>query len=174
MANPDHVAIIQKGVEKWNEWRKKHHDVTPDLSRYDFSGSSLGEANLSAADLSEANLAKANLNASDLSEANLAKANLNAADLSEANLTKANLSYSNQSNANLTGANFSGAELKNTDFKKSMMGFCIFGDVDLSNARGLDSVSHVAPSTIGIDSLYKSQGNIPNIFLVNHQNKYHL
>jgi hypothetical protein len=31
--------------------------------------------------------------------------------------------------------------------------------------RGLDTLEHNGPSTIGIDTLYSSQGNIPAVFL---------
>ncbi len=39
------------------------------------------------------------------------------------------------------------------------------GDVDLSTVRGLETVQHYGPSTIGIDTLYRSQANIPEAFL---------
>src|SRR5439155_1880967 len=41
----------------------------------------------------------------------------------------------------------------------------VFGDVDLSVAKGLETVHHYGPSTIGIDTIYHSQGNIPEAFL---------
>lgn len=40
-----------------------------------------------------------------------------------------------------------------------------FGDVDLSLVHGLATVQHEGPSTIGIDTLYRSHGNIPEVFL---------
>jgi TIR domain len=40
-------------------------------------------------------------------------------------------------------------------------------DVDLSRVLGLESVLHLAPSRIGIDTIYKSKGQIPEIFLRN-------
>ena len=46
MANPEHVAILKRGVEVWNKWRIANPEVRPDLS----------EADLNKADLSEANL----------------------------------------------------------------------------------------------------------------------
>ncbi len=41
----------------------------------------------------------------------------------------------------------------------------MFGDTDLSTARGLETVRHEFPSTIGIDTIYNSKGNIPGVFL---------
>ena len=37
--------------------------------------------------------------------------------------------------------------------------------MDLSTARGLETIDHQRPSSIGIDTLYLSQGNIPEVFL---------
>jgi hypothetical protein len=40
-----------------------------------------------------------------------------------------------------------------------------FGNNDLSTAIGLDSISHRGPSTIGVDTLFLSHGQIPASFL---------
>jgi hypothetical protein len=55
----------------------------------------------------------------------------------------------------LSWANFSEARVSGTNF----------ADVDLSTVRGLESVIHDGPSTVGIDTIYKSRGKIPEIFL---------
>jgi hypothetical protein len=39
--------------------------------------------------------------------------------------------------------------------------------VDLSNVKGLESLMHLGPSTIGIDTIYKSMGKVPVPFLKN-------
>jgi TIR domain len=41
----------------------------------------------------------------------------------------------------------------------------VIGNVDLSEARGLEYVTHMGPPTIGIDSIFRSKGKIPEIFL---------
>jgi len=41
----------------------------------------------------------------------------------------------------------------------------IHADVDLSEVTGLETSRHFGPSSIGIDTLYKSQGRIPDEFL---------
>jgi hypothetical protein len=41
----------------------------------------------------------------------------------------------------------------------------MFGDTDLSLVKGLEAVNHVLPSTIGIDTIYLSNGKIPEVFL---------
>src|SRR5262249_926187 len=41
----------------------------------------------------------------------------------------------------------------------------IFAAVDLSGVKGLESVEHKGPSTIGIDTILHSRGMIPEVFL---------
>jgi uncharacterized protein YjbI with pentapeptide repeats len=90
-----HVAILKRGVAKWNKYRLKNDDRPyvdgADLSGLDLSGANLREADLSGANLSRANLTGANLNEANLNEANLRGANLYAAQLVATDLTGANL-----------------------------------------------------------------------------------
>ena len=51
------------------------------------------------------------------------------------------------------------------NFERTTVGRTLFGSVNLSSCSGLDSVVHLAPSTIGVDSIIRSKGRIPEIFL---------
>ena len=150
------------------------------LQKANFSGAELIEANLSYADLIEANLSgsnlsrsnlsRSNLSGADLSLANLSRADLSVADLFvadlfEANLSRADLSVADFSEAKLSGADFSGADFSGADLSGARIAWTIFGDVDLSVAKGLDTVRHFGPSTIGMDTLQHSKGAIPEDFL---------
>ena len=86
MAKQEHLAILNQGVEMWNQWRKEHTDMQPDLSRTTFIGADFGKADLSFVNLSEANLYQTNF-----TKANLTKANLHEASFYQANLHEANL-----------------------------------------------------------------------------------
>src|ERR1035438_8043489 len=146
-----------------------------DLSGANLGGANLRGANLSMASLREAALSKAdlggaNLTGADLTLANLYEANLTEADLDSAKLVGANLRRAALSGANLSGtdlhrADFSGANLTGADFTGAHAGGTVFADVDLSTAKGLEAVYHAGPSTIGIDTIYKSHGKIPEPFL---------
>jgi hypothetical protein len=46
-----------------------------------------------------------------------------------------------------------------------MMDNTELGNVDLSGAKGLEEVNHEGPSSVGIDTIYLSSGNIPKDFL---------
>jgi hypothetical protein len=65
----------------------------------------------------------------------------------------------------LSGANLSRADLSRADLSKTILGYTIFADCDLSETKGLDAITHRAPCSIGIDTIYKSKGKIPESFL---------
>ncbi len=155
MANKEHIKIIRQGVETWNKWVKENPKVVPDLSRASFIGANLTNANLTDANLTDANLSSANLISANLSCADLGGAFLIGADLIDANLTGTFLS-----NANLSGADLSHADLSN-----AIIGWTIFANNDLSKVKGLDTLDHIGPSMISIDTLYKSGGKIDEFFL---------
>jgi len=135
------------------------------LSGADLYGAKLAETDLSAANLSDANLTVANLSGANLQEAILQGANLRAANLRRANFSGAKLSGVNFGGANLEGANLSGATLTDSNFEKAVVCHTTFADNDLSNVRGLETVQHLGPSTIGIDTISRSRGKISKSFL---------
>ena len=51
MANPEHVLILDEGVDAWNSWRDKQHDLVPDLSGIDLTGRFLQAINFSGVNL---------------------------------------------------------------------------------------------------------------------------
>jgi uncharacterized protein YjbI with pentapeptide repeats len=157
MADESHLDILkEQGVEAWNSWRKQKPSVRPDLS----------QAFLWHADLSKANLSEAKLVGADLRSANLSGAQaFFGANLSEANLSKADLRSANLPFALLVRADLSKADLRGADLTGASLVWTMLGDVDLSTVQGLDTVMHHGPSTIGIDTLYRSNGQIPEVFL---------
>jgi uncharacterized protein YjbI with pentapeptide repeats len=175
MANQEHLDILKQGVNTWNTWRTQYPRIRPDLgdaylSRADLSNADLSHADLSDADLSGANLHHANLHHADLSHVNLSGANLHHANLSHVNLNVTDLSRAILTEANLSGAvlittNLSYAQLLGANLHNAKLGWTIFGDVDLSAVKGLDSVDHEGPSTIGTDTILNSEGVIPEAFL---------
>ena len=166
-----------------------------DLRWADLTWANLGGANLNRADLRRANLSRAIFNMANLSEANLSETYLSGADLSEADLKRAIFIRSDLAgadlsnadcqradfrwaylikaifnNANLTGANLieanlTKAELNRSNLSEVFVAWSCFGDNNLSETIGLNAVKHFGPSTIGIDTVYRSQGNIPKEFL---------
>jgi uncharacterized protein YjbI with pentapeptide repeats len=165
MANPEHLEILKQGVEKWNQWRIGHPEIMPNLSGADLEGADLSRADLSDAYLSDANLYDTILRGVNLRSANLNKTTFRKADLSYVDLRNANLSDAIFSDAIFSDVIFNRARLSETDLSGSIIGWASFDDNDLSSVKGLDSIEHRAPSTIGIDTIYKSGGKIPEVFL---------
>src|SRR5436305_1459291 len=85
---------------------------------------------------------------------------LSGAILRGAILRKAILSRTHLGGADLSGANLSGADLT-----EALTNSTLFADIDLRSVQGLETIQHLGPSTIGVDTLYKSGGNIPEAFL---------
>ncbi len=188
MADPGQLAILKQGVAVWNEWRRINPETRPDLSgailpRIDLRANLssnlsielglvwlIGDtgqgreyeivANLTDANLSHAKFVEGNLSGADLRRAKLRGSNLNRVDFTGANLAGANLARTQ-----LTDANFNGAVLTRADFTGAALAWTSFGNVDLRGSRGLESIIHRGPSSIGLDTIYKSKGNIPEVFL---------
>lgn len=149
MANEKDLARLWQGVADWNLSRDE------DTALPDLSGANLSGANLCNATLSGANLFSANLSHTDLS----------GAELANADFTGANLRGAILHNANLLGARLHGTDLREADFKNAFAGLTNFVNCDLSEAKGLDRIKHFGPSSVGIDTIYKSKGKIPESFL---------
>jgi len=131
----------------------------------DLNGTNLHRANLRAADLVRADLHKANLSLADLHSAKLSLADLSVAYLLEAKLSLADLHGADLRGANLRGADLRGADLNGANVTNAEVNGTSFDDIDLSVAKGFETVQHFGPSTIGIDTIYKSKGKIPEAFL---------
>ena len=181
MADEAQVKLLkEKGVGAWNEWRKANIGIRPNLHEADLTGINLRTAQLSRvdlrgaklsrADLTQATLTGAKLRNADISQTSLVVARLDhaeliGADLNESDLSSADLSESDLRETMLLDTNFSDARLKGADFHNCIMGGTQLGNIDLSQAKGLETVEHFAPSTIGIDTIYLSGGNISEVFL---------
>jgi uncharacterized protein YjbI with pentapeptide repeats len=120
----------------------------------------LRDAELFGADLTGACLSEADLRRADLREAKLNGASLETADLREADLTGADLT-----DVDLSGADLSGATLDCANLTTAVVRQTAFGNNDLSTTNGLETLEHLGPSTIGLQTLYRSKGNIPEVFL---------
>ena len=185
MANEEHIDILQQGVEVWNRWREQHPTIRPDLIRANFSHAYLRNANLSDTDLRRAdlshadlifvnfvmakldgaNLSNAHLVGTHLYSASLVLADLSHADLGGANLLQTFLSSTNLSHANLRNVNLSPTYLSDVNLSEATMGQTTFGDLDLREVKGLETVQHDRPSHVSINTVFLSQGHIPEVFL---------
>jgi uncharacterized protein YjbI with pentapeptide repeats len=145
--------------------------VAANLRGATLRGAHLVEANLSLANLGVANLSETNLDGANLGATNLRGATLRGATLRGARLLAANFSRADLSGADLSGTdlgwvNLTGADLSAANLGGATCRLTVFANVDLSDVKGLDSVIHYGPSSIGIDTLLGSRGKIPEAFLL--------
>jgi hypothetical protein len=175
MANDEHVALLKKGVDAWNAWRRENPDIRPDLSGANLNGAQLSGANLTAADLRGAhltggtNLSGANLSGAELDVANLIGTDLSGTDLSGAHLggailIGATLSGANLSKADLLLANLNASNLSGANLTEANLSATVFGSTDLTSVIGLETCNHQAGSVIDHQTLAQS-GPLPLSFL---------
>jgi hypothetical protein len=128
-------------------------------------GAQLIQADLSEADLSNADLRYANLNLTNLRNADLRETDLRGAQLIEADLSYAMLCHANLQDVDLTNACLRGTVLDQADMTNAHMHDTALSALDLRSVRGLDTVKHIGPSSLGSDTLLRSAGKIPVAFL---------
>jgi uncharacterized protein YjbI with pentapeptide repeats len=165
MADQEQLSCLRRGVAAWNVWRAKHPDVMPDLSEADLSKADLVGAVLSWTNLSRADLSGANLIEADLRGAALHSADLSRADLGNADLRGASLLWADLGGADLGGADLGGASLLKANLTNSKAGLTNLSAVDLRTVVGLDTMEHSGPSSIGVDTIFRSRGALPDVFL---------
>ena len=188
MADEAHLKILEKGVRAWNEWRIMNDPFTPDLRGANLAETNLNGTNLTSALLSGAIFTRARIIGTNFSGAFLNRAQFNEALLRGSNfgpsttprlndprLDQRQLGYIQTMGANLKEANFKGAYLGDVDFSSAYLSGTDFSDcmirdarfinVDLRECKGLETVLYDGPSTIDIDTIYRCEGKIPEVFL---------
>ena len=101
----------------------------------------------------------------DLSGAELSGKDLKEADFSGSDFVAANLSRTDLSYANLRAANLRATDLRDANVSGARFAHTILADTNLSRVKGLEFCRHSGPSSVGIDTFFKSGGTIPEIFL---------
>jgi uncharacterized protein YjbI with pentapeptide repeats len=160
VADLEHVELLQQSVAAWNEWRRSHPRVRPDLS-----GAAVTEfeRDLRAVEMAVVQDVapgrapstggpwdRANLTQVDLSGADLTRARFDGAILIEADLSRSDLTNASLSGCVLTGANLSGARASGIDLTAATLRWANLSDADLDRAvLRLANLDHVlAPNAI--------------------------
>lgn len=137
-----------------------------DLSKAKLKGANFASTTLNYVDFSDANLMDVDLSTANLRGSILYHSNLTKATMFETDLTRVVLSYANLKKADLGYAILNETKLFKTNFQDAKCGSTIFAHVSLVMAKNLETVQHYGHSTLGIDTIYRSKGEIPEIFLL--------
>lgn len=181
---------LRAGIDAWAGWRKAHAGSFPDLRGLQCEGEDLSGFDLSRCNLHGANFTRAQLDGADLRHCDLVQArfgsarlhgtrfhgaNLRKCVLYRADMTATDLTQCNLHRATLDGARLSGTDLQfatfthcsfaGTDFDGAIMGGTSITGGDLGKAVNLEGVVHTRKSSIGVDTLELSRGDLPAAFL---------
>lgn len=175
MANSEHQAVLNQGVDAWNQWRKKNPYIQPNLSEANLSESDLSGANLAKADIRLANFSESNLrNAiftfTDASEAVFEKADLSETDFRVANLERAELVKVNLSGANLSEAKLYRADLSRAELSRANLSMANLSWANLSSANL--SEANLSKAILTNANLYKAKLFKTNLCTANLSNAY--
>ena len=182
MANPDHVRLLVD-ADKWQTFLGQ--GLVLDLYGANLEGVNFRGRSLSDLNLSNANLRGADFRGSRLSHVDLTRTDLKGAllassvwlevELVGADLSHADLSFSRVVRSNLTDATlvssclfgtiFQQTVVTNADFGEARSRRTVWSDLSLLQARNLERVYHSSPSTLGLDTIIESHGQIPEVFL---------
>jgi len=165
VANKNHIRLLRKGWSVWNNGRIKKHILNPDFRDGDLNKSDLSFVDLSGADLQGAILFETTCLGVDFSRADLAGAILIRANLHGAEFRYANLNGANLHGADLIEAKLIGTSLDKANLTESTFGWTAIDGIDFSKTNGLETIKHIGPSYIDIQTIFKSKGMIPKIFL---------
>ncbi len=187
MANAAHLKLINRGVKRWNQWRKVHPSELLDLSGVDLSGADLSGinfisvnlagailkrvnlkdavlrfVNLSMSDCSNADLTGADLSSACLVQANLAQAQLYKADLCRVDGREADLSQAWGEQSFLIEANLTQANLMSANFSQA-----IFTEANLHGANlSRSNLSKADLSFINLNFANLTQANLSKVICV--------
>ncbi len=154
-----------EGAELHGATQRGAHFFSADLRHADLRDADLREAqlwcaHLDRADLRGARLANADFRSSDLAAADLREADLESASFAGAGLLRTDLRDANLTGANLHGARFIESRLAGAEMSAAQVALTVFNTVDLSRVRGLDTVRHDRPSSIGVDTLARTTAEL--------------
>ena len=141
-----------------------------DLSLVDFRGADLSEARLDRTTFAYASLQNVIARKASLTKANLSLVDCDDADFSGSDLSNAHFSAVSCWRASLVAANlgntiFETCRMDDADLLGATCGFAVWANTDLRGIRNLADVRHVGPSTVGLDTVLASRGDIPEVFL---------
>ena len=155
MANPEHIAILARGIRVWNAWRKERPDIQPDLSeanlativgpglrvfsRVDFSNANLHRTNLGGTQLTGARFERAEMIDTNFMNAELISANFGHSYCLRVNFQCRFMMNSSFHRARVFESSFTGAGVTDSDLQYAEIADCelngaVFANSNLSHA----------------------------------------
>lgn len=135
------------------------------FTKADLRAAQFERADLRAAVMDQTDLRAANFHEADARRGNFQHTDFRRADLSEANFQDGFLPEAHFGECRLINTNFTRTSLYGADFDEAKTSGVLWNDVDLAETRNLKTIVHWGPSSVGVDTIYQSRGNLPAEFL---------
>jgi uncharacterized protein YjbI with pentapeptide repeats len=138
--NPSHLRRLLSAIENetadiWNDWRKKHPAIKPDLRGIYLHRAFMKDLDLTRARLEEAWIINVDWWQARLAKADLRRANLQSSDLMYADLRGAQLDSSRIIASNLTLVNAVGAFFRGANLSHTVLNGARLQGADLTGAK---------------------------------------
>jgi uncharacterized protein YjbI with pentapeptide repeats len=128
-------ALRSGAPTAWNEWRRGHPTLRPDLRGANLQGAALSDFNLASARLAGARLTGVRAWQAHLAKADLRQAHLDMAELNYSDVRGANFDLSRLVAANLTLVNAQGASFLAANLSHAVLNGARLQGADLTGAR---------------------------------------
>jgi len=129
------AALKNNTPEIWNQWRKSHPGITPNLRGINLQGAMLKEFDLRGARLEGADFTSAVWWSARLSQAHLQHARFDFAELLYADLAGANLDFARLVGANLTHMDATKACFRKANLRHAILNSALLHGADLTEAN---------------------------------------
>jgi uncharacterized protein YjbI with pentapeptide repeats len=162
LTDADMSGVIARGV-KWDNVIL----TAANLSKAKVLHSVIKHSSLFGGIFSDADFAGCEFLDCQMMHSNFHGASFTKCILISSDVKSANFHETDFSDARLVNVHFYQSELRRTCFQRSAFTYVNFSDCDLSAAEGLDTVLHDTPTSLGLDTIYRSGGRISEPFLRN-------
>jgi uncharacterized protein YjbI with pentapeptide repeats len=140
------------------------------MSRTNVSGADISMAYLSRVDFSHSTLTDANFSNSSLTIVEFTSCQLDGVNFKACQFTRADFYGANMRSCDLTGSRarltiFDTVDMNNLVMERMSVFSSSFNNINMSDVIGLENVTHLGPSSVGIDTLILSKGRLPKDFL---------
>jgi hypothetical protein len=136
-----------------------------DLDHANVSGCTFVQTRFTSASMCSVEARKTAFRSVDFTGTVCQRANFSGAAFSDLSLTGTDLRDAILTNAQLSGVTLYRCSMQGADMAGANSYQLFWGNVDLRGVKNVEAMRHSSPSSVGLDTIVQSQGDIPEVFL---------